>query len=39
MGKLAATILFKALKKKNLVLSEESAVISSDLFVRGSTST
>ncbi|MNR57603.1 HTH-type transcriptional repressor CytR [compost metagenome] len=39
MGELAATILFKALKKKDLVLSEESRVVPSQLFVRNSTST
>lgn len=38
MGELAAKILFKALKKKYLVLSEESAVVRSQLFVRNSTS-
>jgi LacI family transcriptional regulator len=38
MGKLAATILFKALKKKHPISGEESTVIPSELFVRGSTS-
>jgi LacI family transcriptional regulator len=38
MGELAASILFKALKKKYLVLSEESADVPSQLFVRNSTS-
>ena len=37
MGKAAATILFKALEKKNCRLSEESLVIPSTLFVRNST--
>lgn len=37
MGELAAGILFKALKKKYLVLSEESTVVPSQLFVRNST--
>jgi LacI family transcriptional regulator len=38
MGELAAKVLFKALKKKDLVLSEESTVVPSQLFVRNSTS-
>lgn len=38
MGKLAATILFKALKRKYPVSTEESAVIPSQLFIRDSTS-
>ncbi|SHE44578.1 LacI family DNA-binding transcriptional regulator [Pedobacter caeni] len=38
MGKSAASILFKALKNKYLVLSEESMVIPSELIVRNSTS-
>lgn len=37
MGKLAATILFKALKRNSMVLSDESAVIPSDLLIRAST--
>ncbi|MNJ87282.1 Catabolite control protein A [compost metagenome] len=37
MGKLAATILFKALKRNTQVLSDESAVIPSDLLIRAST--
>lgn len=38
MGELAAKVLFKALKKKDLLLSEESTVVPSQLFVRNSTS-
>jgi LacI family transcriptional regulator len=38
MGKLAANILFKALKRNTMVLSDESAVIPSDLLIRDSTS-
>lgn len=38
MGRLSASILFKALKKNYLVLSEESVVVPSQLFIRNSTS-
>lgn len=38
MGKLAATILFKALKKKYPVSNEDSTVIPSQLIIRSSTS-
>ena len=37
MGKLAATILFKALQKKHFLLSEQSEVIPSRLIIRNST--
>lgn len=36
MGKLAATILFKALKRKHLIWSEESTVVPSQLVIRNS---
>lgn len=38
MGKLAANILFRALKRNSMVSSDESAVIPSDLLIRDSTS-
>lgn len=37
MGKAAATLLFKALEKKNFALKDENLIIPSDLIVRGST--
>jgi LacI family transcriptional regulator len=37
MGKTAATVLFKALEKKNFILKNESQVIASELIIREST--
>lgn len=37
MGKMAATVLFKALKKKNILLKKESVILPSALVMRNST--
>lgn len=39
MGKVAATVLFKALEKKNFILKNESQVIASELIIRESSGT